>query len=242
MRIQHQEGMKHAKQLARQAAKEARLKARQPQQKQQPTEALSQWLDEHYLWDQNLFRRRNAQKAERRHRQKQRQSRMREWLRDHQNWDEALAPGSMANTHHQIHPINCTRTHCYWHETEKHMIGERLCRMYRYGFDFEKHRGQNAADNRWYNELRKHQDNHKATRGWPEGEDCPWQIDNCHWGWCDQQTEEELLERTVEKITQRNALDIGFQLAFETDPEKREDLKWQLEQQLGYRPKGQSHL
>ena len=114
--------------------------------------------------------------------------------------------------------------------------------MYRYGFNFQKRRGQNAADNRWYNELRQHQDNRKATRGWPEGEDCPWKIDNCFKRWCDHQTEEELLERTVQRITQRNALDIGFQLAFETNPERQEDLKWQLEQQLEYRPKEQSHL
>ena len=100
MRIKHQEGMKQARQLARQAAKRAQREASDPRREQQLAEALTQWLDEHHLWDRNLFHRRNDQKAERRLRQKRRQTQVREWLQSHQSWNEDLAPGFIVNIYH----------------------------------------------------------------------------------------------------------------------------------------------
>lgn len=239
-----QQGMEEARRLSRQAsARHSPQMCHATRSQQLRTNGnLYMWLVERSHWDHTLFTRSNEHKAIRRRQRKERQQIHRAWLQEHQAWDEQLAPGTMEHTHHAVHPINCTKNNCYWHHTEKMMIHSRLSYLHRNGFNFHTQQGPNAADNRWYNEIRQHCYSHPATRGWPQGEDCPQEM-ACKYNECDHQTDDELLERAVERATQRNILDLGFQLAFEKNTEKREWLKKQLEDQYQpWHPKGRSLL
>lgn len=253
--VQH--GMDMARQLAQAAAREV---FRKNQQERRANGELYVWLMDHAEWNDTLFGETDEQVQKRLQRQRRalgrRQRKTRQlarqvWLLAHYHWDEDLAPGSMEHTHHAVHPVNCHRRNCYWHQTKKDMICSRIDYMARYGFNFRTKKGPNAADNHWYNELRQHTETYHGSRtpslcamdrGWPTGQDCP-QGYKCNYDECDHQTDEELLQRTVEKAIQRNITDLGFQRAFERNPEERQRLKEQIDElQQPWNPKGRSHL
>lgn len=243
IRPQVQYGMNQARQLSQAAARQRRQELR-------TNGELYIWLIERQQWDHTLFEQRTREqllqqrnKNERRRRCAYRQQIHQAWLQEHQTWDEQLVPGTMEETHHAVHPVNCTKDNCYWHHTEKMLIHSRLLYLHRNGFNFHTRKGPNAADNHWYNELRQHCEDHPAQRGWPQGEGCPQQYPNCEYNECDHQTDDELLERAVARATQRNILDLGFQLAFENNPERKDWLKQQLNEQCQeWHPKGRSLL
>ncbi|RYP41904.1 hypothetical protein DL768_010426 [Monosporascus sp. mg162] len=68
-----------------------------------------------------------------------------------------------------------------------------------------------------------------AARSWPEGGTCPQWDPFCVYGECNHQTQEELVQRTVEKHCQRAITDLHFQLAFTTNPHERGALKGKLQ-------------
>ncbi|RYP76938.1 hypothetical protein DL771_001491 [Monosporascus sp. 5C6A] len=135
--------------------------------------------------------------------------------------------------HADLHPVNCDQSQCPVHAEEKQRIYERVTRMWEEGFDFYTRTGYNQEDQQWYRELRASTTQEKVDDAapvltWPEGEGCPQGDPTCYFGWCDHQTQEELIQRSVDKHCQKAITEIQSQLAFEMDPRKRRTLREEL--------------